>query len=165
MLATSIHFAIFRSSICYFAAIETFTPWRQFFANQLQVLKVLIIFVAFFVVHVFSGYRKTHTFIFMCCWLVTSAHWLPAYTKLQLEWFNHGQLHNLPMAAFAQGWLGFLQSNTIVKFAQRLAWFEWHIKIFVIVIKAGCLAGWLFVCLFVCLFVIYATPKNSFAFT
>ena len=108
-------------------------------AHKVQVLNVLIMFAAVFIIHAFSGYRKTHTFVFMCCCLVASAYWLPAFAKLQTGWLNHGQLHYMTMAAYAHGWLGFLQPSTIVNISQHLAWFEWPMRIFVIVVEVGCL--------------------------
>jgi hypothetical protein len=108
-------------------------------AHKVQVLNVLILFAATFMIHAFSGYRKTHAFVFLCCCLIASAYWLPAFAKLQLDWFNHGQLHHMPMSAYAHGWLGFLQPKTIVNFSQYIAWLEWPMRIFVIVLEAGCL--------------------------
>ena len=64
-------------------------------AHKLQVLNVLILFAAAFIIHAFSGYRKTHAVVFLCCCMVASAYWLPAVAKLQLDWFNYGQLHNM----------------------------------------------------------------------
>jgi hypothetical protein len=107
--------------------------------HKLQVLNVLIMFASTFIIHAVSGYRKTHVFIFMSCCMVAGAYWLPAFAKLQIDWFNHGQLHYMTMAAYAHGWLGFLQPNTVVDFAQHLAWLEWPMRIFVIVVEAVCL--------------------------
>lgn len=108
-------------------------------AHKLQVLNILILFAATFIIHALSGYRKTHAFVFLCCCVVASAYWLPAFAKLQLDWFNHGQLHHMPMSAYAHGWLGFLQPKTIVKLSQHLAWLEWPMRVFVMVLEAGCI--------------------------
>jgi hypothetical protein len=108
-------------------------------AHKMQVFNVLILFAATFLIHVVSGYKKTQTFVFMTCCMVASAYWQPALAKLQLDWFNHGQLNYMLMAANAHGWMSFLTSEQIVSFAHHIAWLDWPMRIFVITVEAGCL--------------------------
>lgn len=108
-------------------------------AHKLQVLHVLNLFAAAFGIHAISGYRKTDSFVFLSCCLVAAAYWLPAYAKLQIDWLSHGHLYRLPMAAYAHGWLAFLDPQQIVTFAKSIAWLDWPMRIAVILVEAGCL--------------------------
>jgi hypothetical protein len=108
-------------------------------AHKLQVLNALFVFSGAFTIYLVSGYRKTSIYVFLTCCLVAGAYWLPALTKLQLGWFGHGQLVHVPLAAYAHGWLNFLDNNEIVKLASSMVVLDLPMKIFVIVVEAGCL--------------------------
>ena len=56
------------------------------FAHKLQVLHVLNLFAAFFVVHSVSGSGRTDVFLLLCCCLVATAYWVAALAKLDLNW-------------------------------------------------------------------------------
>jgi hypothetical protein len=108
-------------------------------AHKLQVMHVLNLFAAAFLIHAISGYRKMRTFVFMCCCLVASAYWLPALSKFNLGWLSLGSLHHGTLAAYAHGWLGFLSPDEVIAFAQTLAWFERPMHFAVLILEGACL--------------------------
>lgn len=109
------------------------------FAHKLQVLHVLNMFGAFLALRAVSGTRRSSDFVFMACCLVAAAYWLPALAKLRLNWLADPNLHLLPLAAYAHGWLGFLEPATIVRFSQWVAPFDLPLAIFVLVAEGLCL--------------------------
>jgi hypothetical protein len=109
------------------------------FAHKLQVLHVLNMFGAVFLVHALFGRRRTDLFYFFALCLVAAAYWQPALTKLKLNWIAHGQLYHMPLAAYAHGWLSFLDPETMVNFSRFVSWFDWPMRVFVLAIEVGCL--------------------------
>lgn len=108
-------------------------------AHKLQILKVLILFAGAFVIHSISGYRKTSPFVFVTCCLVASAYWLPAYAKLTLGWFEDSELNHMITSAYAHGWLTIFRPETVVSFAQSIAWLDTPMRVVVLIVEAGCL--------------------------
>ena len=110
-----------------------------FFAHSLQILHVLGLFGAVFLLHALTGSRKTDMFFFLTCCLVAGAYWVPGLGKLRLGWILHGDLHLMPLAAYAHGWLSFLEPATVVRLGRGLAWVDWPLRLFVFVVELGCL--------------------------
>lgn len=108
-------------------------------AHKIQVLHVLNLFAAAFLIRAVTGSRRTDIFMFLTCCIVAAAYWEPALAKLKIGWVTHGHLYRLPLAAYAHGWLAFLEPEEIVTFAKTLSLFDWPMRVFVLVIEAGCL--------------------------
>ncbi len=108
-------------------------------AHKLQVLHVLTLFAAVFLIHAVTGNRRMQGFFFLTCCLVAAAYWVPALTKIERNWVTYGHLYRMPLAAYAHGWLAFLEPSTIVRFAKAVAWFDWPMRIFTLVVEGGCL--------------------------
>ena len=98
---------------------------------------LLNMFGAVFLVHALFGRRRTDLFYFFALCLVAAAYWQPALTKLKLNWIAHGQLYHMPLAAYAHGWLSFLDPETMVNFSRFVSWFDWPMRIFVYVVEAN----------------------------
>jgi len=109
------------------------------FAHKLQVLHVLNLFAAWFLLHAHNKkYRLSH-FIFLTGCLVASAYWVPAFKKILIGWLYEGELFTMHLNAYAHGWLSFLEPQTIVKISSVTAIFEWPMRVFVLVIEAACI--------------------------
>jgi len=109
------------------------------FPHKLQILHVLNLFAAFFLIHAVTGSRRSDVFMLLTLCLLAAAYWEPARAKLALGWFSHGGLYNMPLAAYAHGWLVNLKPETIVAFSNFIAPFDLIMRVFVIVIEASCL--------------------------
>jgi hypothetical protein len=109
-------------------------------AHKLQVMNVLTLFSACYLYFVFTGVRRTESFVVITCCLVAGAYWLPALTKIKLGWLAHGDISFIPIAAYTHGWLSFLPISQLVDFANTLSWFDWPFKIFVLVVEGSFIA-------------------------
>ena len=109
------------------------------FPHKLQVLHVLNLFGAVFLLHAFTGNRRTDGFYFFTCCLVAAGYWQPALWKFKIDWLTYGHLNFMPLAAHAHGWLAFLPASTVVDLANFVATFDRPLQIFTIAIEAGCL--------------------------
>lgn len=108
-------------------------------AHKLQVINALLIFAGAFLVYVLFNARNLSIYVFLTCCFVASAYWLPAFTKIQLGWFDFGSLSNAPIASFAHGWLSFLGVEQVLTFSRLIAEIDLPLKLFVIAIEAGCI--------------------------
>ena len=109
------------------------------FAHKLQVLHVLNLFAAAFLLYAATGWNKTRDFLFLTCCLVAAAYWEAGLTKLKIDWLSYGHLYRLPLAAYAHGWLGFLDPEAVLGFARLLVWIDWPMRLIVLAIELGCL--------------------------
>ena len=107
------------------------------FPHKTQVLQVLNLFAAGFLIHAVTGSRRTDDFVVVGCCMIAAAYWVPAISKLELGWLNHGRLYHMPLAAYAHGWLAFLESQQIVEYALRIKPFDRLMLLFTIVFEAG----------------------------
>jgi len=106
-------------------------------AHKLQVLHVLNLFSAAFLLRSFTGKREMQGFVFLTCCMIAGSYWEAAIAKLELGWLTYGHLYRTVLAAYGHGWLGSLSPSTIVDFSQLIARFDWPIRIFVLVVEAG----------------------------
>lgn len=107
------------------------------FSHYLQVLHILTLFGATFLIHSVTGSRRADGFFFLKCCLVAGAYWEPAVAKLEINWINHGHLYRMLLAAYAHGWVSFLEPSALVSLAKAISWFDWPMRIFVMTIEAG----------------------------
>ncbi|NNF16910.1 MAG: hypothetical protein HKN70_09180 [Gammaproteobacteria bacterium] len=89
-------------------------------AHKTQVLRVLELFAAAFIVFALSGFRNTRHFVFLACCFVAAGYWIPAVAKLQLDWLSGNRIDFVPVTAYAHGWLGHLEPRQIVEFSKQL---------------------------------------------
>jgi len=109
------------------------------FPLKVHLLRVLNLFVATFAIHSITGSRRADAFWFLTGCLVASGYWIPGIGKVQIGWLGHGHVYRMPIAAYGHGWLSFLEPTTVVRFAQMLSWFDWPMRIFVMVVEVGSL--------------------------
>lgn len=111
----------------------------EHFPFNLQILQVLNLFGAFFLLHALTGKRKTDGFLFLTCCLIASAYWVPGAAKLGMDWITFGHLYLMPLAAYAHGWLSFLEPSQVVALAQTVSWFDWPMRVLLLVVEVGSL--------------------------
>lgn len=108
-------------------------------AHKFQVLHILNLFCATYIIRILKGNPQTTPFLVVTCIIVASSYWVPAVAKLELDWFNHGSLEHVPLAAYAHGWLGMFPSQTLVNFSQVIAPLDLPMRVFVMTVEASCL--------------------------
>ncbi len=102
-------------------------------------IRLLILFMAMFLLYVLTGYCKTADFLFLVCCLVASHYWIPGLAKLKLNWLTDDHLYfNLPNS-YANGWLAFCEPTAIASFTQTLSWFDGLLKLATILLECGLL--------------------------
>lgn len=107
------------------------------FPHKLQVLHVLNLFAAAFLLHAITGARQTKDFVLFTCCLVGAAYWVSVFNKWQLDWLTHGHLYHMLIAAWSHGWLAFLDSTTVVDLAKGLAWLDIPMMLFVLAFQTA----------------------------
>jgi hypothetical protein len=108
-------------------------------AHKLQVLHVLNLFGATFLIHAITRSPRTQNFGFLTCCLVASAYCVAAMAKLDVDWFAQGHLLLILPAAYAHGWLGQLDPNSIVELTNLIAPFDLLIRVMVVAVEGACL--------------------------
>ncbi len=108
-------------------------PWTEI--NL--VVRVVVLFLAFFLFLVLSGRRKSADFFFLMVTLVASGYFWSGLGKLRLNWITHRHLNLLLAGSYTNGWLAFLPPDTIAKATRLLANLNWPLMIFTIVVELG----------------------------
>jgi hypothetical protein len=108
-------------------------------AHKLQVMRALCIVAAAVLVRAGTGQRSTAPLVFVLACFVAAQYWLPALAKLRLDWLSSNELHLVPLAGYASGWLAFLTPEQIVGFAKALRPLDPLLAWATIIIEAGCL--------------------------
>jgi len=107
------------------------------FTDKLAPLRVLLLFLASFLWQAATGGRRSQAFLFTAGCLVAAHYWIPGLEKLQLGWLAHGQLHQLTLASWANGWLVSLDAAQITRLAHAIARSEPLAMGFTLVAEAG----------------------------
>ena len=108
-------------------------------AHKLQVLHVIGLFAAAWLMYSVTRSRRMDAFVFLAACLVAGAYWVAFIAKMEIDWVHHGRLYHAPVAAYAHGWLGFLSPDEIVQMAESFVVFDWPLRIAVLVVQGGCL--------------------------
>ena len=100
---------------------------------------ILTIFSAAYILNGVFKVRRVNDFFFLTCCLLAAHYWWPGFGKIKLNWITHGHIYFLPLAAYAHGWLAFLEPETIIKFAKFQSWFDWPMLLATAIIEWGAL--------------------------
>ncbi|NNF00612.1 MAG: hypothetical protein HKN25_16455 [Pyrinomonadaceae bacterium] len=110
-------------------------PW----AIPLLPVKILVLFSSVFLVSLLTKKFRTSDFIFLLGCLIAAHYWVSGFGKLSWFWLSKDQLHFLIPATYANGWLGFLDSETISSMANFLSNLNLPLRIFTLVVEVGCI--------------------------
>lgn len=109
------------------------------FAHKLQVMHVLVMFAAAFLVYAITGNRGMKSYLFMTLCLVAGAYWEAAFAKLQLGWLSYGHLNRIIISSYAHGWMTLLDQASVLDISNYLALLDRPMQYIVIAVEAGCL--------------------------
>ncbi len=104
---------------------------------QLLPIRVLILFSAFFLVFLPTRRFRASDYVFFTCCLFAAHYWYSGLAKMRWQWIRYDQLHLLLPATYANGWLGFLQPETVSSLATWLGIFNLPLKIFTLIVEFG----------------------------
>lgn len=102
-------------------------------------IKILILFVTFFVLNLFNRNFKPALFIFMLGCLIATHYFTAGAMKLNIFWIFKDQISFMVPSAYANGWLTFLTAKSIADLTEFLSWFNIPLRVFTIIIECGML--------------------------
>jgi hypothetical protein len=108
-------------------------------AEQILLVRGLVLFGVFVLVHLLRGGFRSADFVFILCCLVAGHYWVCGYGKLELGWTASDRIHYLLPATYANGWLGFLDPQTIGRLTSMLAFANAPLKFLTLAIECGAL--------------------------
>lgn len=106
-------------------------------AQPLLPIRILILFVASFVLQVLSGNRKISDFA--CCFLVfvASAYVASGMAKVWSGWVTHGQIYCLLFATHANGWLPFVEPPAVTVVAKAVSLLDWPMRLATLLVECA----------------------------
>jgi hypothetical protein len=117
----------------FYYPLEEFDPVVEHFL----LTRLLTLFFAAFLLQGLTGRRSATDFIFVALTFIATSYWRPGLGKIQMNWITHGHIYHLIFGSYAHGWLGFLEPTTVVSLAQQVSRFDWHMRIFTLLIEFG----------------------------
>ncbi|MEE9372224.1 MAG: hypothetical protein V3V00_04150 [Saprospiraceae bacterium] len=101
-------------------------------------IRILIMFCVYFMIYAFTNYFRTRDFIFLIGCLFAAHYWASGASKVDWDWIRFDQIYLLLPATYANGWLGFLDQDTISSITGKLALFNEPLKVLVLFAEFGC---------------------------
>lgn len=90
-------------------------------AEAMLPTRLLILFLCTLVLSGLTRHAWSSAFIFLTCCLLAAHYWAPGLGKLTLGWISRDQIQLLLPATYANGWLGFLDAESIGSITRQLA--------------------------------------------
>ena len=100
-------------------------------------IRVLILFAVFFLLFLATKKFYLKDFILFLGSLIAAHYWLSGFGKLNGEWIGHDQIFFLLPATYANGWMPFVEPETIGAVTQTLSQFNTPVKMLVLVFELG----------------------------
>ncbi|WP_298500276.1 hypothetical protein, partial [uncultured Algibacter sp.] len=114
-----------------------FLPTFSIASPPLLLIKILILFITFYILKLITKTFKPTTFIFMLGCLIATHYLTSGLNKLNINWIFKNQTNFLVPSGYANGWLSFLTTNSINDITEFLSWFNIPSRVFTIVIECG----------------------------
>lgn len=102
-------------------------------------LHLPVLLIAFWAVRSATGSRRSDVFVLAWCCLVAVTFWTSGLGKLRIDWFGHPHVSLLMLGAYANGWLAFLDAESVVRAANALARATWPMMVLTLVLECGAL--------------------------
>ena len=103
------------------------------------VLRFPVLFGAFWIVRAVTRSRRSDVFVFAWCCLLAATYWTSGLGKLRVGWITHPHVDVLLLGAYANGWLAFLEAQTVVRAARLVASLAVPLMLFTLVVECGAL--------------------------
>ena len=108
-------------------------------ASPFLLTRVLILFLAFLIYRILFKKFFVSIFLFLLCCLIGTHYFTPGFGKLNSEWIFNNHINYLLAATYTNGWLSFLDHQTISSFVEFLDNFNVPLRIFTLIIECGVL--------------------------
>ncbi len=117
-----------------FTLLEGFT-WSHPFLP----IRILILFSSYFLIYLVVQKYYIDDLVFLLCCLIAAHYWTSGFGKLSLDWIQFDHIYLLLPSTYANGWLNFINSETISWITETLSWFNIPMKVFTLIVEFGCL--------------------------
>jgi len=102
-------------------------------------IKILILFTAFYTIKLVTKTFKPVIFIFILGCLIATHYFTSGLSKFNMYWIFKDPINFLIPSAYANGWLSFFTAKTIADLTEFLSWLNIPLRLFTIVIECGML--------------------------
>ncbi|MEZ5039497.1 MAG: hypothetical protein R2828_06385 [Saprospiraceae bacterium] len=106
-------------------------------AAPFLLLRILVLFVTCFFLYVPIKRFPLNDFVFIVGILFAAHYWLSGWGKFNLDWIRYDQLFLVLPSAYANGWLSFLDAETIVSIVHFFSPFNGLMKAMVLGLEVG----------------------------
>lgn len=119
------------------------------FVNQIEALQgyswaiaslpIHLLVLTLTVLFIYSFHRNAtiNEFFFISFCLVAAHYWYPGFGKLRPNWILYDNIPFMLQANYANGWLGFLEPETISSLYSYIKYFNWPMKITALFFEVG----------------------------
>lgn len=122
--------------LCIIGQFES-VPFFSFASPPFLLIKLLILFVVFFLLKLTTNSFNPLLFIFMVGCIIATHYVTPGLRKFNIYWAFKNQMHFLIPSAYANGWLSFFSVKTIEKLTDLSSWFNIPLRLFAILVECG----------------------------
>ena len=106
-------------------------------AEQFLLVRVLLLFFGFFLVQAVGTSHRPSDFVFLVFTLLAASYFTGGLGKIRLDWFTQGNVALLLPATYANGWLGFLDPETVGTVTARILSIDWLLVAGTFVVECG----------------------------
>lgn len=124
--------------LCIIGQFESI-PFFSFASPPFLLIKLLLLFITFFIIKVITKSFNPLLFIFMAGCIIATHYVTPGLRKFNVYWVFKNQMNFLIPSAYANGWLPFLSVKTIERLTELLSWLNIPLRIFAIIVECGML--------------------------
>ena len=104
-------------------------------------VRALLLIGALWVTRLVTKRVSTADFVFLLCCLVAAHYWVSGVGKLELGWVGRDRIGFLLPATYANGWLGFLDPETIAAITKTLLSLNGLLQLGTLVLEVGALVA------------------------
>lgn len=116
-----------------------FLPKFSIATPPFLLIKLLILFVTFFFIKLITKSFNVLLFIFFVGCIIATHYVTPGVRKFNTYWIFKNQINFLVPSAYANGWLSFLNKETVESLTEFLSTFNTPLRFFAIIIECGML--------------------------
>ena len=115
-------------------------PLESYSWTEMELLvRIPILLGAFWIVRALVRDRGVDVFIFLLSCLIAVTWWSSGWGKLRIGWITHPHIDLLLIGAHANGWLGFMESERVVRIAHTIAAVRIPLMLATLVVECGAL--------------------------
>ena len=131
--AFALPFALVASAV----AQQFQVPLASYSWTEMELLvRIPILLAAFWCVRAMLHERTADAFVFLLCCLLAVTWWASGSGKLRVGWITHPHVDLLLLGAYANGWLGDLPADTVVRLADVVA--AWRLPLMLLTLAVEC---------------------------